>query len=231
MNKDIWDFSIGIQGVDNLKPSKYLLNLINSNLSIEEINNLILEYYKDKNVTETYICDIVATRVAMILLDNKFELSYTYYKDIHKCLFNGIYNFAGNFRRVNISKNEEILNGDSVIYTDYDMILKTIEYDFIEESKRNYKNISIDEFINNITKFSSDIWQVHPFMEGNTRTTIVFIVKYLLSMGYKLNISIFKDKGLLYRNALVKSNYYNREKNINIDNTNLINIYKELIIS
>ena len=182
-----WDMAIGLQEVDNLKPSKYLENLLEENvagnLTIDDVKKALKEYYIEKE-NENVInhneleCDFVSTRIVELLNEDLFELSVDYLKYVHKYLFQDVYEFAGKFRKIDFSKYEKILNNDSVSYGDCNTLTESLEYDISLEKDKNYKEMGIVEVINNITKFSSNIWQVHPFREGNTRTTAVFIEKY-----------------------------------------------------
>lgn len=234
-----WDMAIGLQQVDNLKPSKYLEQISKKNVSgeltIEEVEQSLREYYttkeqqKDINHNELE-CDFVSMRIVELLDQDNFELSVNYLKYIHKYLFQDVYEFAGEFRKVDFSKHKKILNNDSVAYGDSKTLTESLEYDISIEKEKNYKDMSIVEVIKNITDFSSNIWQVHPFREGNTRTTAVFIEKYLISLGYKVDNSLFKDKSVYFRNALVRSNYFNNKLNIKEDKTDLIKFYENLLL-
>ena len=239
IKKTQWDMAIGLQEVDNLKPSQYLKKLsvenINDNLSIEEVESYLKEYYVEKkkqnNINHNELeCDFVSMRIVELLKENNFELSVNYLKYIHKYLFQDVYEFAGEFRKIDFSKNEKILNNDSVAYGDCKTLVESLEYDISLEKDKNYKDISIVEVIKNIADFSSNIWQVHPFREGNTRTTAVFIEKYLISLGYNVDNSLFKDKSVYFRNALVRSNYFNNYLNIKEDKTYLIKFYENLLL-
>ena len=234
-----WDMAIGLQEVDNLKPSKYLEKLlvenVEGNLTIEEVEKELRDYYVEKeNKNETNLneleCDFVSARIVELLNENKFELSVDYLKYVHKFLFQDVYEFAGEFRKIDFSKHEKILNNDSVAYGDCTTLTESLEYDILLEKEKNYKNMSIVDVINNITKFSSNIWQVHPFREGNTRTTALFIEKYLINLGYNVDNTLFKDKSVYFRNALVRSNYYNNDLKIKEDNSYLIKFYENLLL-
>lgn len=239
MKKLSWDMAIGLQEVDNLKPSKYLEELLASNvtgeITIEEVENSLRKYYVEKenskelNVSELE-CDFVSTRIVELLSIYNFELSVDYLKYIHEYLFQDVYEFAGEFRKVDFSKQEKILNNDSVAYGDYRSLEESLEYDITLEKNKDYKIMSIVEVINSITDFTSNIWQVHPFREGNTRTTAVFIEKYLVSLGYSVDNSLFKDKSVYFRNALVRSNYFNNYLNIKEDKSYLIKFYENLLL-
>ena len=239
IKKTEWDMAIGLQEVDNLKPSKHLENLLEENiigkLSLDEVKEELRTYYveKEKKNEVDYNeleCDFVSTRIVELLQEDKFELSVDYLKYVHKYLFQDVYKFAGNFREVDFSKPEIILNKDSVAYGDSNTLKESLEYDISQELEKDYKEMNMVEVINNITNFSSNIWQVHPFREGNTRTTALFIQKYLISLGYNVDNTLFKDKSIYYRNALVRSNYFNNELDIKEDNSYLIKFYENLLL-
>ena len=234
-----WDMAIGLQEVDNLKPSKYLEKLLQENVTgektIYEVEKELKEYYveKEKNneVNHNELeCDLVSTRIVELLQENNFELSIDYLKYVHKYLFQDVYEFAGEFRKVDFSKHERILNNDSVAYGDHKLLEQSLDYDITLEKNKNYNEINIVDVINNITDFSSRIWQIHPFREGNTRTTAIFIEKYLVSLGYNVDNTLFKDKSVYFRNALVRSNYFNNYLNIKEDNSFLIKFYENLLL-
>ena len=234
-----WDMAIGLQEVDNLKPSKYLEKLleenVSGNLTIKQVEEELREYYIEKDKKQELNqneleCDFVSTRIVELLQIDNFELSVDYLKYIHKYLFQDVYEFAGEFRNIDFSKHEKILNNDSVAYGDCKTLKESLEYDIFLEKEKNYKDMNIVEVINNITKFSSSIWQVHPFREGNTRTTALFIEKYLISLGYEVDNTLFKDKSIYFRNALVRSNYFNNYLNVKEDNSYLVKFYESLLL-
>lgn len=239
LNRLEWDMAIGLQEVDNLKPSKYFESLVEDNINgkktVYEVEKELKKYYIEKDSNnevniEEFECDLVSTRIVELLKENDFKLSIDYLKNIHKYLFQDLYEFAGNFRTVNFSKPELILNNDSVAYGDYKTINNSLEYDISLEQSKNYNEMNIVDIIKNITKFSSSIWQIHPFREGNTRTVALFIEKYLISLGYSVNNEMFKDKSVYFRNALVRSNYFNNDLNIKEDNSYLIKFYENLLL-
>ena len=234
-----WDMAIGLQEVDSLKPSKYLEKLLQENVTgektIYEVEKELKEYYKEKeknnDINHNELeCDLVSTRIVELLQEDNFELSVNYLKYVHKYLFQDVYEFAGEFRKVDFSKHERILNNDSVAYGDHKLLEQSLDYDITLEKNKNYKEMNIVDVINNITDFSSRIWQIHPFREGNTRTTALFIEKYLVSLGYNVDNTLFKDKSVYYRNALVRSNYFNNYLNIKEDNSFLIKFYENLLL-
>ena len=233
-----WDMAIGLQKIDNLKPSKYLEKLLQENIigekTIYEVENELKQYYVEKEKNELNYneleCDLVSTRIVELLQEDSFELSIDYLKYIHKYLFQDIYEFASEFRKIDFSKQEKILNNDSVAYGDCKSLEQSLNYDIAIEKNKNYKKMNMVDVINNITDFSSRIWQVHPFREGNTRTTALFVEKYLVSLGFNVDNTMFKDKSIYFRNALVRSNYFNNHLNIIQDNSFLIKFYENLLL-
>lgn len=242
-NKQLyWDIAFGLQDVDGLKPSKYMLELsrehINGVKTYKQVQDAITSYYI-KNSDNHYDdveeeADEVSTAIYEILSDGAFRFDYMTYKNYHKRLFKNLnkekYN-PGEFRDYNFTKKEPILNNDTVDYQAYDLIEETLKYDFLEEKNIDYINMKNEELIDRISEFTSRIWQVHPFCEGNTRTTAVFIQKYLLSIGFSVNNDLFKDNSLYFRNALVRANYINYTKGIKADKRYLNMFFENLLFN
>lgn len=234
----MWETAIGLQDVDGLKPSKYLIETakqhIEGNIDIEEVKSKINEYYKAIDTRElvereTEEADKVSVRITEILSENTFNFSVAELLNIHKRLFTGIYKGAGVFRDYNFTKEEWILNRDTVIYSSYETIRDALNYDFEQERDFSYKDLSIDESIKHLCRFTSNIWQVHPFCEGNTRTTAVFIIKYLRTFGFNINDDVFAENSWYFRNSLVRANYKNFEKNIFEDTSFLEKFFYNLL--
>lgn len=234
-----WNLAIGLQQVDGLTPSEYLLELskkhIDGEITNEELEVMLKQYYStkntnDKKVSEKKECDLVSARIVELISEDTFSLHPTSMKVIHKYLFDGIYDFAGKYRTYDITKEEVILNGDSAHYFSYIQIEEALDYDFNEEKKYSYSNLTLEEVVKHIATFTSRIWEVHPFGEGNTRTTAVLIVKYLRSLGYKVDNNLFKEHSVYFRNALVRSNYSNSFKNISTTEKYLIKFYENLLL-
>ena len=217
-----WKVAIGLQDVDGLKTSKYLLDTAKDNIEgkidFDSANERISRYYKEKEERNEQIeekeADIVSARIAQLLSSRTFTFSPASLQKIHEHLFKGIIDKAGKIRKYNITKKEWVLNDDTVIYSDYRDIIPTLNYDFDQEKTFNYNELDKQDFIKHISKFTSGIWQIHPFPEGNTRTTAVFIIKYLKTFGIDINNKPFEDNSWYFRNALVRANYSNFEKNI-----------------
>ena len=211
----VWHTAIGLQAVDGLKPSKYLIDTaiknIEGDISIDEAQELLNTYYEEnpKEDTEdrTEEADKVAVRIAKILSEKAFSFTPNEYISIHKKLFTGIYEHAGKLRDYNITKKEWVLNGATVLYGSASELSATLEYDFSEEKKFSYKNLSMEEIIHHLAIFVSRLWQIHVFGEGNTRTTAVFFIKYLKTLGFDATNDIFAENAWYFRNALVRANY------------------------
>ena len=216
---EYWEVGIGLQQVDDLEPSKYLIELkeknINNILTNEEIEELLYNKYanvKDEEGLNQKQCDIVANRITKLLsLKGSSLLIPEIFAKTHEFLFENIFDFAGKFRKYNITKSEPILNGDTVRYANYFLIKETLDYDMKTERERDYSKYDKHTTINKLTDFVSRIWQVHPFQEGNTRTTAVFIEQYLNQLGFKVNNEMFAKHSKYFRNALVRANYYNKD--------------------
>lgn len=212
-----WATAIGLQDVDGLKPSKYLVSTakrhIEGEISQDEAQQLVDEYYETKEgcdlPADVQEADKVSARIVAVINSPTFNFSVPYYLGLHRQIFDGVFKFAGEVRSVELTKREWVLNGDTVQYTPSCMIKETLEYDFDRERKFKYKGISEDAFIEHFTTFISGIWQIHPFREGNTRTVAIFAIKYLRSLGYQASNDLFAEKSWYFRNALVRANYEN----------------------
>ena len=191
-----WSTAIGLQAVDGLKPSKYLIDTA------------------IQNIERTEEADKVSSRIAEILSETAFSFSPNEYISIHRKLFQGIYKHAGKIRDYNITKKEWVLDGATVMYGSASELRATLEYDFSQEKGFSYKGLSMDEIIHHLAVFVSRLWQIHIFGEGNTRTTAVFFIKYLRTLGFSVTNDIFAENAWYFRNALVRANYTNLQKGI-----------------
>ena len=209
-----WQTAIGLQAVDGLKPSEYLVDAaiqnIEGKITLDEVKNLLDSYYEEKpqkNHDRTEEADKVSIRIAKILSEHAFSFTPNEYISIHRKLFTGIYDHAGKIRDYNITKKEWVLNGATVIYGSASELRKTLEYDFMKEKHYSYKGLSMDEIIHHLAVFVANLWQIHIFGEGNTRTTAVFFIKYLRTLGFDATNDIFAENAWYFRNALVRANY------------------------
>lgn len=235
-----WSTAIGLQAVDGLKPSKYLIDTaiqnIEGKITMEEAQGLIDGYYKESSVhlsddERTEEADKVSSRIAGILSETAFSFSPNEYISIHRKLFQGIYKHAGKIRDYNITKKEWVLDGATVMYGSASELRATIEYDFSQEKEFSYKGLSMDEIIHHLAVFISRLWQIHIFGEGNTRTTAVFFIKYLRTLGFSATNDIFAENAWYFRNALVRANYTNLQKGIHETTKYLEEFLRNLLLN
>ena len=219
----IWSTAIGLQAVDGLKPSKYLIDTAIQNMegkiTMKEAQSLIDSYYKEKpyhlfDDERTEEADKVSFRIAEILSETAFSFSPNEYISIHRKLFQGIYKHAGKIREYNITKKEWVLDGASIMYGSASELRATLEYDFSQEKEFSYKGLSMNQIIHHLAVFISRLWQIHIFGEGNTRTTAVFFIKYLKTLGFSTINDVFAENAWYFRNTLVRANYTNLQKGI-----------------
>ena len=219
----VWSTAVGLQAVDGLKPSQYLIDTaiqnIEGKITLKEAQSLIESYYNERPVRvsdneRTEEADKVSSRIAELLSETAFSFSPNEYIAIHRKLFRGIYKHAGKIRDYNITKKEWVLDGATVVYGSASELRATLEYDFSQEKDFSYKGLSIEESIHHLALFVSRLWQIHIFGEGNTRTTAVFFIKYLRTLGFFATNDIFAENAWYFRNALVRANYTNLQKGI-----------------
>ena len=235
-----WQTAIGLQAVDGLKPSEYLKEKarqhIEGDITIDEVKQLVDSYYKSKvarssSEDRTEEADKVSARITEILSEHTFTFSPIEYLAIHRHLFEGIFSHAGQIRDYNITKNEWVLKGATVLYASAGSIRETLEYDFSQEKIFDYKNLNIDEAIRHIARFVSGIWQIHAFGEGNTRTTAVFTIKYLHTFGFNFSNETFANHSWYFRNALVRANYNDLTKGVYATTEFLEKFFRNLILN
>ena len=209
-----WQTAIGLQAVDGLKTSKYLIETaiknIEGEIDIDQVHELINTYYEERPSTSgdrTEEADKVSIRIAKLLSENAFSFTANEYISIHKKLFSGIYDHAGQIRNYNIIKKEWVLEGKTVIYGSASELEATLNYDLDNEKRFSYKDLDMQEIIHHLAVFVSRLWQIHIFAEGNTRTTAVFFIKYLRTLGFDVTNDIFAENAWYFRNALVRANY------------------------
>lgn len=234
-----WQTAIGLQAVDGLKPSDYLIETarrdIEGEITIDEAEQLIKSYYQSKEVRtaedeEMHEADVASTNIRKILAERTFAFTLVGLTSIHRRIFDGVFKFAGKIRDYNITKKEWVLHGDTVLYVSAPDIRQAIEYDLQQELSFDYFPLNHNELVEHIAKFVSGIWQIHPFGEGNTRTTAVFTILYLRSMGFNVENDLFARHSWYFRNALVRANYQNVQKGIMRDSSFLIRFFRNLLL-
>ncbi len=234
-----WATAIGLQDVDGLKPSKYLIETARRNIEGEitatEARQLIDAYYGargDHDIPDdAEEADKVAARINLLIHAPSFRLSPEFLLGLHGKIFEGVYKHAGKIREVDLTKKEWVLNGDTVSYTPSFLVNDSLSYDFGREQTFSYKGLSEDEFVRHFAAFISGIWQIHPFREGNTRTTAVFAIKYLHTLRYQVTNELFAEKSWFFRNALVRANYENPQLNVSREPGHLEEFFKVLLFN
>ena len=234
-----WQTAIGLQAVDGLTTSDYLLATakehIEGGIDLPEAKRRIESYYEQrenrKDVEDgTMEADIVSTRITELLGEKTFQFSPAELQSIHRRLFSGVFDHAGKLRDYNITKKEWVLNGATVLYAAYDSIRDTLDYDFSREKQFSYEKLSASEAIRHIAAFASGIWQIHPFCEGNTRATAVFIIKYLKTFGFAVNNDAFAENSWYFRNALVRANYNDLQNGVHATSEYLEQFFENLLL-
>lgn len=234
-----WKTAIGLQAVDGLQPSAYLLQTarshIEGDITIEEAQTRIRSYYESREQREaaapgTEEADKVAANIAQILNEETLSFSVSGLLSVHRRLFRGVFNHAGKIRTVNLTKSEWVLRGDTVRYVSYVDLEPTISYDLSQEKKFNYAGLSREQIVTHLAQFVSNLWQIHPFREGNTRTTAVFTILYLRSLGFEVENDLFAAHSWYFRNALVRANYQNVAKGIERDTSFLEKFFRNLLM-
>lgn len=234
-----WKTAIGLQAVDGLQPSAYLIDVAKRNIegeiTLDETRKLIDSYYQSKTVRtpkdeDEEEADKVSTNIAKILASKTFAFNTNGYVSLHRRIFEGVFKHAGEIRQYDISKKEWVLEGDSVNYLNWEDLRRALDWDIEQEKNFSYKGLTDDEKIEHIAKFISGIWQIHAFKEGNTRTTAIFTIQYLRSLGYKVNNEMFAKHSWYFRNALVRANYRNIQKGIDYSPIYLVRFFRNLLL-
>lgn len=236
---DAWRVAIGLQAVDGLTTSDYLKETARKNIegeiTIDEARERIRNYYisktvHDKDYADKNEADNVSGNISKLLQTDAFTYSVAGLAAIHKAIFEGVFKYGGRFREVNITKHEWVLRGDTVQYAPYQQLRMAIEYDLEKERQFDYSGLDKNQIIEHIARFVADLWQIHPFLEGNTRTTAVFTIKYLRTQGFDVNNDLFEHNSWYFRNALVRANYRNVAKGINYEPIFLVRFFRNLLL-
>lgn len=233
-----WRTAIGLQAVDGLKTSQYLLDVarqnINGDVTIDEVRELLDTYYKNKT-NRTAVEDMeeeadkVAANIKKILSSKTLAFNTNGFIATHRRIFEKVFKHAGKIRQFDITKKEWVLRGATVNYLNWEDIRNALDYDIQQERDFSYKHLSDDEKIKHICRFVSGLWQIHPFQEGNTRTTAVFIIQYLRSIGYDVTNNLFEEHSWYFRNALVRANYKNSQLGVDYDFSFLEKFFQNLL--
>ena len=235
----IWQTAIGLQAVDGLSTSEYLKETAKRNIegeiTVDEVSRLVKNYYQSKTQREPdddekEEADNAAANISKILSARTLDFSTAGYVSLHRRIFEGVFKHAGKIRDYEITKKEWVLNGDTVNYLNSEDLRRALDYDIEQEREFSYKGLSTDEMVAHITRFVSGIWQIHAFGEGNTRTTAVFAMQYLRSIGFDINNDLFAKHSLYFRNALVRANYKNARLGIDYTPVYLEHFFRNLLL-
>lgn len=236
----IWQTAIGLQAVDGLKTSDYLKETarkhIEGEIDIDEVRQLVKTYYQSKTQREPdddgkQEADKVSANITKILSSQTVDFSTGGYIAIHRRVFEGVFKHAGKLRDYDITKREWILDGDTVNYLNWEDLHRAIDYDIEHERTFSYRGISSDDMVVHISHFVSGLWQIHAFAEGNTRTTAVFAILYLRSIGFEVNNDLFARHSWYFRNALVRANYKNALLGIDYTPIYLERFFRNLLLA
>ena len=236
---EAWRVAIGLQAVDGLKTSEYLQKTARRNIegeiTIDEARELVKEYYikktaHDNDDEDKEEADLVSGNISKLMQTDAFTYSVAGFAAIHRAIFEGVFKHAGRFRDYDISKKEWVLRNDTVLYGRWQDLRMTVEYDLEQERQFDYTALSKDQMIEHLAKFVAGLWQIHPFGEGNTRTTAIFTIKYLRSLGFSVNNDMFEHYSWYFRNALVRANYRNVQKGINAEPIFLVRFFRNLLL-
>ena len=234
-----WSTAIGLQAVDGLKTSEYLNDLARRNIegeiTIDEVEQLLNSYYENKTTREAddddkQEADKASKNIKRILSVKTCDFSTNGYISLHRRIFEGVMKHAGEMRKYDITKREWVLEGDTVSYLNWEDLRRAVDYDIQQERDFSYKGISNDELVAHIAKFVSGLWQIHAFGEGNTRTTAVFTIQYLRSLGFNVENDLFAKHSWYFRNALVRANYKNAIKGIDYSPVFLERFFRNLLL-
>ena len=100
---------------------------------------------------------------------------------------------------------------NSVPYALFHLVGEMLDYDFGQEKERQtrYPQTGRHEIASSAFGFVSGLWQIHPFREGNTRTTAVFAILYFRQLGFTISDEPFASNSQYFRDALVLDNTFN----------------------
>ncbi len=234
-----WSTAIGLQAVDGLTTSEYLNELacrnIEGELTMEQVDKLLDSYYESKAVREAHDdnkneADKSSRNIKKILSVKTVDFTANGFVSLHRRIFEGVFKHAGQLRDYDITKREWVLEGDTVNYLNWEDLRRALDYDIKQEREFSYKGLSQDELITHISSFVSGLWQIHAFGEGNTRTTAVFIIQYLRSIGFDVENDLFAKHSWYFRNALVRANYKSAVKGIDYSSVYLERFFRNLLL-
>lgn len=231
-----WQVAIGLQDVDGLRPSDYLLEIAKQNVkcehSLKECHRLINSHYSSAidHALREKEADVASINIVDILTANSLSFSADAFIMVHRKIFDGVFKDAGVLRTFDITKREWVLEGDTVRYLNWEDLYRALEWEINREKNFSYRGLNENEKIEHIANFLSNLWQIHPFSEGNTRTTAVFAIQYLRNLGFQIDVRVFALHARYFRDALVRANYRNVPKGIEYEFEHLKHFLKNLLL-
>jgi len=235
----LWEIAIGLQDVDGLSTSDYLRQTarqhIEDEITVDEARERVTRYYVSKSAHDAgdddkEEADRVSANIVKVLSSQTFDFSTGGYLSLHRRVFQGVMKHAGELRTYDITKKEWVLEGDTVLYLNWEDLRRALDYDLEQERTYNYSDKNPDEMIRHLSRFVSGLWQIHAFGEGNTRTTAVFTIQYLRSLGFKVDNESFARHSWYFRNALVRANYRNVAEGIEYTPVYLERFFRNLLL-
>ena len=231
----VWAAALGLQATDGLRTSyemrRTALQYIEGHLTIDEVRQHINEYYKSNPPATTdkekeQEADKVACNIADVLFNKRLDFSTDGYLNLHRQIFDGVYDHAGQLRSNDIVKSEWVLEKDTVFYLHWEELRMALDSNFQFERNLHYDELNKEDLLEWIAFFTAGIWHIHPFNEGNTRTIAVFSILLLRPLGYDIHTDVFADHSWYFRNAMVRANYMNELKHIHVNPDFLIRFYR-----
>lgn len=231
----VWAAALGLQATDGLRTSyemrRTARQYIEGRLTIDEVRQHINEYYKSNPPATTdkekeQEADKVACNIADVLFNKRLDFSTDGYLNLHRQIFDGVYDHAGQLRANDIVKSEWVLEKDTVFYLHWEELRMALDSNFQFERNQHYDELNKEDLLEWIAFFTAGIWHIHPFNEGNTRTIAVFSILLLRPLGYDIHTDVFADHSWYFRNAMVRANYMNELKHIHVNPDFLIRFYR-----
>ena len=231
----VWAAALGLQATDGLRTSYEMRRIarqyIEGHLTIDEVRQHINEYYKSNPPATTdkekeQEADKVACNIADVLFNKRLDFSTDGYLNLHRQIFDGVYDHAGQLRANDIVKSEWVLEKDTVFYLHWEELRMALDSNFQFERNLHYDELNKEDLLEWIAFFTAGIWHIHPFNEGNTRTIAVFSILLLRPLGYDIHTDVFADHSWYFRNAMVRANYMNELKHIHVNPDFLIRFYR-----
>lgn len=231
----VWAAALGLQATDGLRTSYEMRRTarqhIEGQITIDEARQHINEYYKSNPPATTdkekeQEADKVACNIADVLFNKRLDFSTDGYLNLHRQIFDGVYDHAGQLRASDIVKSEWVLEKDTVFYLHWEELRMALDSNFQFERNLHYDELRGEELLEWIAFFTAGIWHIHPFNEGNTRTIAVFSILLLRPLGFDIHTDVFADHSWYFRNAMVRANYMNELKHVHVNPDFLIRFYR-----